>query len=361
MNAINYISDNWGLLVLLAGFILVLQTDVHLERKMIHRVLLIAAMLLVYSFTCYVESYYGNLERYSIIRAILSAVNYSLVSIIIVNVALVLFPSHKGWLYLPAIVNAVADFVSIPTGIVFHFSEDNTFARGPLGFLPYIICAIYLVYLAVEMFVMRKRINQDEDLILLGYIFLTSVACLVIPLFLDHANTSWFYLTITINVVLYYVFLLQQYTKRDPLTKLLNRQSYYTDSKKYGSAISAVVTMDMNGLKAINDSEGHAAGDAALKALADSFWRATNHSHRLYRIGGDEYVVLCLNNSRSDVRVLVERIEAEVAKIPYSCAVGYAMRSGNDSIERTYQLADHMLNEKKREYYKSSGKNRRKR
>ena len=361
MNAIQYLSENWGLLVLLAGFFLVLYTDVHLERKMVHRVVLIASMLLVYSITCYVESYYGNLPHYSILRGILTAVDYSLVGFIIANVALVLFPTRRRWLYLPALLNAVACCVSIWTGIVFHFVEANHFARGPLGFLPFIVCSFYLLYLAYELFFRQKRSNQREDMVLLSYIFLTSVACLVIPLFLYNSNISWFYLTITINVVLYYVFLLQQYTKRDPLTNLLNRQSYYADIAKHGTAITAVVTMDMNGLKAINDSEGHAAGDAALKSLADSFWQAANHSHRLYRIGGDEYVTLCLNNSEADVRALVERMQAEVAKTPYTCAIGYAMRSGSDSIERTYQLADQMLNARKREYYLSSGKDRRKR
>lgn len=361
MSAMHYISDNWGLLVLLAGFFLILYTDVHLERTMIRRVLLIAIMVLVYSISCYVESYYGNLEYYCIMRGILSALNYSLVSFIIFNVVLVLFPTHKRWLCVPAIVNALACFISIPTGIVFHFVEKNTFARGPLGFLPFFICAFYLVYLAFELFYRAKRVYQREDRVLLSYIFLTSVACLIIPLFLEDASTSWFYLTITINVILYYIFLLQQYTKRDPLTNLLNRKSYYTDVEKHGSAITAVVTLDMNGLKALNDSEGHVAGDAALKALADCFWRASDHSHRLYRIGGDEYVILCLDNSEEDVRALVENIRREVATTRYSCAIGYAMHTGDATIEKTYQSADRMLYEEKRKYYISSGKDRRKR
>jgi len=353
-----YITDNWGLLVLLAGFFLILSTDVHLERKIVHRIVLIVSLLFIYSVSCHLESYYGTLEHYSIMRAVLSAADYSLVSFILVNVALILFPGRKRWLYLPAVLNAAASFISIPTGIVFYFSEANVFGRGFLGVLPFFVCGFYLAYLAFELFVWR--INQREDLALLVFVFLTSAACLVVPLYLDDSNTSWFYLTISINVMLYYIFLLQQYTKRDPLTNLLNRQSYYADMEKHGSAITAVVTMDMNGLKEINDTEGHAAGDVALKALADCFWRASNHSHRLYRIGGDEYVIMCLNSSEDEVRTLVEDIRKEVAKGPYSCSIGYAMRSGELTVEKTYQLADQMLYEKKKEFYFLSGKDRRK-
>jgi len=132
MNAMDYIVDNWGLLVLLIGFFLVLYTDAHLERRVVRRILLVVAILFVYSVTCHVEAYYGDLERYSVIRAVLTAVDYSLVALIILNVILILFPANKRWLYLPAVLNAAACFISIPTGIVFYFSEDNVFGRGPL-------------------------------------------------------------------------------------------------------------------------------------------------------------------------------------------------------------------------------------
>ncbi len=358
MNVIHYISENWGLLVLLAGFFLVLVTDVHLERKMIRRILLIVAMLFVYSVTSYAETFFGNQTHYSIARAVLSAVNYSLVSLILANTTLVLFPAQKRWLYVPALLNIVLSFVSIPTGVVFYFSPENVFGRGPLGFLPYITSGFYLLYLTFQLFLRRK--SRREDRILLGYITLTSVACLAVPLFLDNANSNWYYLTITVNLVLYYLFLLQQFTKRDPLTGLLNRQSYYADAEKHAGAITAVVAIDMNGLKQINDTKGHAAGDAALKTLADCLWQATSRSQRLYRIGGDEYVALCQNSREEDVRALIENIQTEVAKTPYTCAVGYAMRADGLSVEKAYQLADRMLYEEKKKYYLSSGKERRK-
>ncbi|MBE6865077.1 MAG: GGDEF domain-containing protein [Ruminococcus flavefaciens] len=154
----------------------------------------------------------------------------------------------------------------------------------------------------------RHSKAHKEDFILLLYISLTSILCLVFPLFEVDTTSHWFNMTIAVNVMLYYVFLLQKFTKHDPLTNLLNRQSYYSDAERYSNYITAVVAMDMNGLKEINDNEGHKAGDTALQTLADCFWKAANHGQRIYRIGGDEFTILCIGILEKDVLSLIERI-----------------------------------------------------
>ena len=353
----DYISDNWGLIILLAGLVIVLVTDIHLERKMVKRILLISVMVLIYSITCYVEMYFSDLDHITMARAVFSAINYSLLTFIIVNVILILFPNNKLWLYIPAVVHSVICFVSIPTGIVFSFHAPNNFERGPLGLLPYAVNALYLIYLFLCLFLRRKR--QREDTVLLVFVLITCVTCLVLPLFLKGGNSGWFYMTIMIDITLYYIFLLQQYTKRDPLTGLLNRQSYYTDSEKYGSLVTAVITMDMNGLKHINDNEGHLAGDRALKTLGECFWRACEMRHRVYRIGGDEFVILCINTSEDQVKDLIAKIRKETEKTEYTCSIGYSMRSEGSDLEKMYTFADRMLYEEKHEYYTLTGNDRR--
>lgn len=353
-----YLSEHWGLVVLLMGLGLLLYSDIHLERRMIFRIAATDVMIFLYSVSCYMESYYGELAELSIMRPLLSALDYSLIGFILLNVIMIMFPSQKFYLYIPAVLNSLLCFISVPTGIVFTFSSDNHFGRGPLGYLTYAVCGLYLAYLIIRLF-FRKR-AEKEDLPLLIFISVTSVLCLVLPLLADEA-IHWFNFTVAVNVVLYYIFLLQQFTKHDSLTKLLNRQSYYTDSEKFYSSITALVTMDMDGLKEINDNEGHIAGDTALKALADCFWRAARRGQRVYRIGGDEYIILCLSAKEEEVISLVERIKQEVAKTPYSCSVGYAMKTGDSTIDKLYNLADARLYEEKKVFYETSGKERRKR
>ena len=119
--------------------------------------------------------------------------------------------------------------------------------------------------------------------------------------------------------------------------------------------------MDMNGLKEINDHNGHTAGDTALQTLADCFWKAANRGQRVYRIGGDEFMILCLGISESEVLTLIERIRQETAKTSYTCSIGYAMKTEGSTIDTLYQNADSMLYEDKKLFYERSGKDRRKR
>lgn len=70
-------------------------------------------------------------------------------------------------------------------------------------------------------------------------------------------------------LIIYYLSLYVLTAKEDTLTQLLNRQCYYADMEKMADKITAVVSVDMNDLKKINDSQGHDAGDKALKKVAE--------------------------------------------------------------------------------------------
>ena len=358
MSIVGYLNDHWGMLVMLVGLSIVLYADKHLERRMVFRMAVTLVMIFVYSLSCYAETYFGNLPTYSVFRAILSAVNYSLVAFLMVNIIMIVYPEEKGVLYVPAIINALLCCISIFTGIVFYFDKENHFHRGTLGYLTYFVSAMYLLYLLINLF--RSKKIQKEDYPLMIFLSLTSVCCLAMPLFMEDMASHWFNVTITIIVMLYYIYLLQQNTKRDSLTKLLNRQSYYSDSDKFNSEITAFVAMDMDGLKEINDTQGHIAGDTALKTLADCFWNASKRKQRVYRIGGDEYVILCFGSSEEEVKELIGRIKENISKTSYSCSIGYAMKNEGDTIDMLYQLADSRLYEEKKRYYERTGKRGRK-
>ena len=359
MTVAGYLTEHWGMLVMLLGLAITLHSDMHLERRMVRRIIAVVVMLFIYSISCYVESYLGNLEEFNIARPILCAVNYSLVTVVLVNVIIIVYPAQKFYLYLPAAVNALFCFISIPTSLVFWISEDNHFHRGPLGYLTYIINALYLIYFIYLLFGNSRA--QREDYPMLVFLAATALVCLAMPLFMEDMATHWFIVTIAIDIMLYYIYLLQQFTKRDPLTKLLNRQSYYSDAEKRWNEITAFVALDMDGLKVINDSQGHAAGDLALRTLADCFWKAAQRKQRVYRIGGDEYVILCTDSSEADVKSMIERIRSEVKKTAYTCSIGYAMKEKDSTIDTLYQNADANLYDEKKLFYERTGKRGRKR
>lgn len=99
------------------------------------------------------------------------------------------------------------------------------------------------------------------------------------------------------------------------MTGLLNRRAF---DEALGQEVaraaryrrpSSVARIDLDGLKAINDREGHAAGDAALVAIASAVRVSLRVSDRPYRVGSDEFVILLPETPRRLIPSIIERIE----------------------------------------------------
>ena len=111
---------------------------------------------------------------------------------------------------------------------------------------------------------------------------------------------------------------------RDALTPLLNRRAFLrelgrirTFAQRYGSPAS-LVYFDLDDLKGVNDRLGHAAGDAALKAVAERLQQQVRESDIVGRMGGDEFAVILAQADRATAEAkaaaLARAIEAEPLK-----------------------------------------------
>jgi diguanylate cyclase (GGDEF)-like protein len=111
---------------------------------------------------------------------------------------------------------------------------------------------------------------------------------------------------------------------RDALTPLLNRRAFLrelgrirTFAKRYGSPAS-LVYFDLDDLKGVNDRLGHAAGDAALKAVAERLLAHVRESDIVGRMGGDEFAVILVQadqaTAEAKAAALARAIEAEPVK-----------------------------------------------
>jgi len=150
----------------------------------------------------------------------------------------------------------------------------------------------------------------------------------------------------------------------DGLTGLYNRRYVMEQmdresarATRNGSALS-VVMIDLDGLKAINDSCGHREGDASLCVVAQVIKRGTRASDVAARWGGDEFVVLTPETESDDAWLLGERIRLEVertslptehAEIAISVSIGVASYPAqvSDSTD-LFQRADEAVYEAKR-------------
>jgi diguanylate cyclase (GGDEF)-like protein len=108
----------------------------------------------------------------------------------------------------------------------------------------------------------------------------------------------------------------------DPLTELLNRRGFERELrrsvayvKRYG-ARAALIFLDLDGFKPVNDRHGHAAGDAVLKAVAAALAGHVRASDVVARLGGDEFVVLLWNLSGPDAAAKAAALEQAIYAAP---------------------------------------------
>ena len=147
----------------------------------------------------------------------------------------------------------------------------------------------------------------------------------------------------------------------DPLTALGNRYAMerYIRQVDHTRPIG-VVYCDITGLKRINDSEGHSAGDRLIRRCCECLKRVFA-GNGLFRIGGDELVVLCHGINEKELYRKVEELKEELAACNAAMAVGAAVNILEEVGE------DHLLTEPERrmyqdkaEYYRNTGQDRRK-
>jgi diguanylate cyclase (GGDEF)-like protein len=148
---------------------------------------------------------------------------------------------------------------------------------------------------------------------------------------------------------------MEQRAHYDELTKVANRR-YFIESlehrimrcERYGDT-SALLFLDVDNLKTINDTYGHGAGDALLVCLSQILLANVRASDFVARIGGDEFALLLdkldADEVDSKIAFLMERIgqthiEHEGQALPLSAAIGYCFVGPKDNVAGLLSRAD---------------------
>ena len=349
-----YILQNWILILILVAFAIILATTAFLDKRATRRIYVLIGIVFVLSISVFIEFYLEENIKYRLLRTILMAIRYSATPFIVAQVMYALVKKEKAFVFIPAAILLVVDIVSIFTGIVFSINEStNKLERGPLGYLPFIIAGLYCAYLIYLLIVRsNKRALEIIPIIFLAVAFISG---LVFPFMFGSSFSKIFCSTIAIALFIYYVFSILQLTKKDALTGLLNRQAYYAETSRAYKDITAIVSLDMNGLKLVNDTYGHDAGDEALTVLALCFAKACKATKQsVYRMGGDEFAIVCRKTSEEDVNKLIERINKYVSETKYTVSIGYSyQKNGFMSLDDLLKISDERMYSNKAEFYKN--------
>jgi diguanylate cyclase (GGDEF)-like protein len=145
----------------------------------------------------------------------------------------------------------------------------------------------------------------------------------------------------------------------DPLTGLFNRryieqrlEDEIKRSQRHGRALS-VILFDLDEFKQVNDTYGHGAGDALLKAFADRLSRATRGSDASARYGGDEFLVVLPECKPENVQHVLKRLEGirvelEGRNLSLALSAGWAELISGESAKELLARADTALYANKR-------------
>ena len=141
----------------------------------------------------------------------------------------------------------------------------------------------------------------------------------------------------------------------DSLTGLLNRVTYKKDILQFDDSMPenfACIYVDVNELHLVNNKYGHAAGDEMLIYIANTL-KEVFFGHRIYRMGGDEFLVFTENVDQEEVKVLILDTADRIKHKNYHIAVGMSYRTKNTDTEEMVQDAEKRMYEAKAQYYQN--------
>ena len=141
----------------------------------------------------------------------------------------------------------------------------------------------------------------------------------------------------------------------DALTGVYNRNGFRRDTESLYSTLPeglGCIYIDVNGLHSYNNKYGHDAGDAMLKTVSDAICVEFSGS-RVYRIGGDEFVVFTEGITEEEISSRLDRVHAEIGSEGYHISAGISTSKDFDSIRDIIAAAERQMMTRKAEYYRN--------
>lgn len=272
---------------------------------------------------------------------------------------------HKRQRYyrIPLLLNLAMIIINLWTGWVYYIDEARVYHRGVYFFLycvlvfPNMFVAFFLpLYKAV-----RARGARRKEYCLLGMVVMFPLVCGILQFLFYGIGFTW--TSIALAQLMIYINVQNRQISTDELTGVNNRRRFnrYLDNLFDGKRPEtpfAMILMDIDDFKLINDTYGHQTGDQALMRTANVLKRCCLDSRFfLARTGGDEFVMTIRDcdeaTLQKTVDAITQRIQKEnnFAKCPYhlSLSIGYATlgEDGASNQDELFSLADKRMYEVK--------------
>lgn len=336
----------------------------------------ISKYTIIITVTCLILAFTNFFQLYAIEHGYkYQALTYSIIGYILRPCFLIFFikmnennyhGKYSFLFWVPIILNAILFFLSYIPGteeVIFGYKEVGNkleFIGGPLRYSSHAISfgyLCYLTYLSISN-LRAKHIMQGIAILSCGFFILIAV---IIESFFNHnGDVEILNTTVMVSTLAYYLFLYRQSMQIDPLTGVFNRETYYRDVPLMVKTCTGIIQFDINGLKYINDNQGHFEGDRCIASIAINIQKSISKNMYAYRLGGDEFLVIVNHANEESILETVNKFKELVAKTPYHCSIGYAYKKNNESLEELEKIAEKNMYKDKNQFYKNSPFERRK-
>lgn len=313
-------------------------------------------------------------------RLWLSAIGYSVRPIIFCLMLMLAMRNTKNHrfpkiFYLPVIANVIAAFSVFFTKIVYSYTMDNQFHRGPLGYFTYIVTILYLIILMIVVVQSHADRPKLEVLIIFAICFLLFFAMAIEAIYSIRTIGRSSIIMVTI---FYYMFFqtrvhnesitkeqeirmqLEHANRIDGSTGVLNKKAF-TDAAKSlllsqkGEVQPSIgfIFLDLDHLKEINDRLGHDVGDIAILDAVDVIQAIFRKTDLIGRFGGDEFCILvsdipkhrfqeCLNQVQERLH---KKYSGEGITVEVTASMGavYTENLSDLNYEQLVKMADEAL------------------
>ncbi len=342
--------QSYGIVVLAAGFFLFFLYHYRAFSAEILRYFTAATLsILLLVAADGMQSYYATLPYPTAARMFFAASGYSL-RVIVLYCFMLLFCRRRtkrvrALITIPSLVNILVSFSAFFTEKVFSYTENNVLIRGPLILVPFAVSFLYFVILIIEGIHNMKMGDKRETMLVLFIFMLSTVTTTM--------EVKWAFKGILpasciLGTIFYYMHFMSDSYSYDKLTDACIRNRLYEDVRDLNEPYG-VIALDVNDLKRINDTCGHLMGDQALIAVSHAARDCLPRNARLYRIGGDEFVIICRTREEAKVTALAQQIRKAISATPYTAAMGSAIRSDGETLETVIARADALLYQNKQE------------
>jgi diguanylate cyclase (GGDEF)-like protein len=256
------------------------------------------------------------------------------------------------------IIHGLILALNLPLGFYFYISEDNVFYHG--GFFAIRLGLSYFPMVLVLADLISASKNLKKAQVYLAALFILSTGTgSIIDLAINTGSLIWPCFSSSLLYV--YFFILKTDSKIDSLTGIGNRYSFneFIDNlaRQNTKQAYAVVMIDIDHFKRINDTLGHLEGDNALRDLAAIIKGCIRHSDFAARYGGDEFVLAA--RAESNIEKIMERLlqaisfqnEKNIRPYKIEISYGYDIFAANShqSIEKFLAHIDSLMYQHKAE------------